>query len=84
MFFSAATTILTLHTWHFYDRTSIAGWQSYTVQAGDTLSGLAAKFDAGDYQPTVQQAIEKENHMSGSTIRAGEVLQVPVVGRKLP
>jgi hypothetical protein len=45
---------------------------------------LAAKFDAGDYRPTVIQEIEKQNGLVGSTLLSGQVVQVPVVGRKLP
>jgi LysM repeat protein len=60
-----------------YDRLHISGWTSYTVQPGDTLYGLWQRFDARDDRWLVVQQIEKKNGLGSSTIRPGEVIQVP-------
>jgi len=48
----------------------VVGSGTYTVEPGDTLFGLAAKFDT-----TVATLIEA-NHLTGDTIDIGQVLQV--------
>jgi LysM repeat protein len=48
-----------------------ASTTSYTVQRGDTLSGIARRHN------TTVQAIKVANGKSSDTIRVGEVLQIP-------
>jgi len=75
----AAMSALTLRLHSIYGTTHLAGWTSYTVQPGDTLSGLAGRFDGRDYRWLVIQDIEKKNGLGSSVaIRAGEVIQIPV------
>lgn len=77
LFMVTAMSALTLRLHSIYGVTHIAGWTSYTVQPGDTLSGLAARFDGRDYMPTVVQEIETHNGLGSAAIRAGDTIQVP-------
>lgn len=52
-------------------------WQRHKVSDGDTLSGIAAR-----YRTTIA-AIKGANGISGSTIRAGSYLTVPVASKPL-
>ncbi|MGB5324885.1 MAG: LysM peptidoglycan-binding domain-containing protein, partial [Pseudomonadales bacterium] len=47
-------------------------WQRYVVRAGDTLSGIAKRLGSR------QQLIARANDLSGSAIRSGQVLMVPI------
>lgn len=44
---------------------------SYTVRSGDTVSGIAARFD------TTWTALRRENGLSSDTIRVGQTLKIP-------
>ena len=49
-------------------------WRSYTLERGDTLIGLARRFN------TTPDVIRKHNELNGATIRSGETLLIPVRG----
>jgi LysM repeat protein len=48
----------------------------YTVHAGDTLWGIAVAHFAGDPREGVWE-LQERNHLTGVTIRPGQVLLVP-------
>lgn len=47
------------------------GWQQYVVRSGDSLSAIAARFDASVAE------LREYNALNGDVIRAGQTLQVP-------
>nr|WP_163503203.1 transglycosylase SLT domain-containing protein [Halomonas socia] len=47
------------------------GWQQYVVRSGDSLSAIAARFDASVAE------LREYNALNGDVIRAGQALQVP-------
>lgn len=51
--------------------------QTYIVQPGDSLWTIAEHTSAGDPRDMVGR-IEELNHLSGSTIQAGQTLLLPV------
>jgi len=51
-------------------------WQRYTIQSGDSLSTISAKFN------TTQQVIRDVNNLRSSTIVAGKTLLIPSASRK--
>jgi len=82
LFFIASMSALTIRLYNNYDRLHISVWTSYRVQVGDTVYGLAERFDSGDDRWAVVREIESKNGMGSSVaIRAGQVIQVPV-GRR--
>jgi LysM repeat protein len=54
------------------------GWGSYVVRAGDTLWGLAHSHH------TSVAALERANHLHGSTIYVGQRLEIPGLGAGRP
>jgi len=46
-------------------------WRTYKVKAGDTVSGIAHKFD------TTSKVVSQVNHLKGSMIRIGQQLLIP-------
>lgn len=53
-------------------------WTSYTVQPGDTLFSLWQRYDVTDDRWVVIDEIENRNGLgNSSTIRPGEVLEIP-------
>lgn len=51
--------------------------QTYIVQPGDTLWGIAEGASTGDPRDTVGR-IKELNHLDGSTIQIGQTLLLPV------
>lgn len=49
-------------------------WQNYTVKSGDTLIGIARRFN------TTPDVIRESNDISGRIIREGQDLLIPVAG----
>lgn len=56
---------------------AVEGWGSYTVQSGDSLSRIASRTG------TTVSELQRVNGLSGSTIFAGQELQVPGGGSAL-
>ena len=54
---------------------SISNYTSYTVQAGDTLSGIAARFGT-----TVAELVSLNNISDPNLIYVGQVLKIPSSG----
>ena len=50
--------------------------QRYTVRAGDTLWGIAVAHFAGDPREGVWE-LQERNHLTGATIRPGQILRLP-------
>ncbi len=48
-------------------------WQRHTIQRGETLERIARRFG------TTVQAIRQANHLTGSLIRAGDRLIIPII-----
>lgn len=56
---------------------STSGWESLTVQPGQTLWSIAAERYPGSDTRTKVGEIMEANHLGGGMITAGEVLRVP-------
>jgi membrane-bound lytic murein transglycosylase D len=61
---------------HFQTQLAEAGnlrtsWDSYVIQSGDTLGGIARRFN------TSVEAIQDINNLSGTRIRAGDTIRIP-------
>jgi LysM repeat protein len=54
----------------------------YTVLEGDTLDGIAKKFNLGD--DGIQLLLLENPKITAETLHIGDVLQIPEPGRKLP
>ncbi len=52
-------------------------WQRHKVQRGETISGIAERYN------TTIGAIQRSNGISGNTIRAGDYLTIPVATKPL-
>nr|WP_239253907.1 LysM peptidoglycan-binding domain-containing protein [Listeria ilorinensis] len=51
--------------------------QTYEVQAGDSLSGIAAKFYPNASVQTSVEKIKKANNLETDTINPGQILKIP-------
>jgi LysM repeat protein len=69
---TATWTPIALATW---TSTPVAGSQTYTVKAGDTLSTIAARFGV-----TVAALVQANGISDPTLIRVGQVLIIPVPG----
>lgn len=77
MFAWAATTGLTIGS--VPDNASTT---TYRVQSGDTVFGIAHKFDPAMDPRAVDAWIEQHDGVHDGVIQPGQVLEVPVMGGK--
>ena len=70
---AADTLVANLETLDDKDRIR---WQRHRIKSGETLSGIALKYD------TTVKHLRKVNRIRGNNIRAGKHLLIPVASRK--